>query len=103
MGFIQEGQEVRLQFHAFPFQKFGVVAGEVSSVSKTIFEPTELPVTLGVVEPVYRVRVNISNQYVEAYNDRFPLQAGMTLSADIIQENRKLWAVLLDPLIARLR
>ena len=102
VGFIKEGQEVRLQFHAFPFQKFGIAAGQVSSVSKTIFEPTELPVTLGVMEPVYRVRVSVSSQHVEAYGEEFPLQAGMTLSADIIQENRKLWEVLLDPLIARL-
>ena len=102
VGFIQEGQEVRLQFHAFPFQRFGVTMGLVSSVSKTIFEPSELPVTLGVAEPVYRVRVSVDSQYVEAYGERFPLQAGMTLTADIVQENRRLWEVLLDPLIARL-
>ena len=102
VGFIKVGQEVRLQFHAFPFQRFGITEGRVLSVSKTIFEPAELPITLGVMEPVYRVRVSVARQYVEAYGERFPLQAGMTLSADIVQENRRLWEVLLDPLIARL-
>ena len=101
-GFIREGQNVRVQFDAFPFQKFGVMEGSVSSVSRTIFEPAELPVTLGLTEPVYRVLVNLEEQQIDAYGESFPLQAGMTLSADIVQESRKLWEVLLEPLLARI-
>lgn len=101
-GFIREGQNVRVQFDAFPFLKFGVMEGSVSSVSRTIFEPTELPVTLGLAEPVYRVLVNLEEQQIDAYGESFPLQAGMTLNADIVQESRKLWEVLLEPLLARI-
>lgn len=101
-GFIREGQNVQVQFEAFPFQKFGVAEGTVATVSKTIFEPIELPVTLGLAEPVYRVVVSLEHQQVDAYGDKFPLQAGMTLKADIIQEKRKLWEVLLEPLLSRI-
>lgn len=101
-GFIREGHTVRLRFDAFPFQRFGAVEGTVHSVSRTIFGPEELPVTLGIAEPVYRVLVDMSDQYVEAYGERFPLQAGMTLSAHVILETRKLWELLLDPLLARI-
>lgn len=101
-GFIRPGNTVRLRFDAFPFQRFGAVEGTVHSVSRTIFGPGELPVTLGIAEPVYRVLVNVPNQYVEAYGERFPLQAGMTLSAHVILETRKLWELLLDPLLARI-
>lgn len=101
-GFIREGQNVRVQFEAFPFQKFGVAEGTVATVSKTIFEPTELPVTLGLAEPVYRAVVSLDDQQVDAYGERFPLQAGMTLKADIVQEKRKLWEVLLEPLLSRI-
>ncbi len=102
-GFIQTGQTVRLQFDAFPYQRFGVVEGEIVSVSRTIFEPAELPVSLNVQGPVYRIVAGISAQHVDAYGERFPLQAGMTLSAYIVQEERKLWQVLLEPLLARIR
>ena len=102
-GFIQTGQTVRLQFDAFPYQRFGVVEGEIVSVSRTIFEPAELPVSLNVQGPVYRIVANISAQHIDAYGERFPLRAGMTLSAYIIQEERKLWQVLLEPLLARIR
>ena len=101
-GFIREGQNVQVQYEAFPFQKFGVAAGKIVAVSKTIFEPTELPVTLGLAEPVYRVVVSLEAQQVDAYGDKFPLQAGMTLKADIVQEKRKLWEVLLEPLLSRI-
>lgn len=89
-GFIREGQNVQVQFEAFPFQKFGVAQGTVAAASKTIFEPTELPVNLGLAEPVYRVVVGLEDQQVDAYGEKFPLQAGMTLKADIVQEKRKL-------------
>ena len=102
-GFIQIGQTVRLQFDAFPYQRFGAVEGEIVSVSRTIFEPAELPVSLNVAGPVYRIVAGISAQHMDAYGERFPLQAGMTLSAYIIQEERKLWQVLLEPLLARIR
>lgn len=101
-GFIQMGQTVRLQFDAFPYQRFGIVEGEIVSVSRTIFEPAELPVSLNVQSPVYRILVRISAQHFDAYGESFPLQAGMTLSAHIIQEERKLWQVLLEPLLARI-
>lgn len=101
-GFIREGQNVRVQFEAFPVQRFGVAQGTVAAISKTIFEPTELPVTLGLAEPVYRVMVSLENQQVDAYGEKFPLQAGMTLKADIVQEKRKLWEVLLEPLLSRI-
>ncbi len=101
-GFIRTEQAVRLQFDAFPYQRFGIVEGEIFSVSRTIFEPAELPVSLNVAGPVYRVLANIAAQHVDAYGERFPLQAGMTLSAYIIQEERRLWQVLLEPLLARI-
>ena len=101
-GFIRPGNTVRLRFDAFPFQRFGAVEGTVHSVSRTIFGPGELPVTLGIAEPVYRVLVDVPDQYVEAYGERFPLQAGMTLSAHVILESGKLWELLLDPLLARI-
>ncbi len=101
-GFIRPGNTVRLRFDAFPFQRFGAIEGTVHSVSRAIFGPGELPVTLGIAEPVYRVLVEVPDQYVEAYGERFPLQAGMTLNAHVILETRKLWELLLDPLLARI-
>lgn len=101
VGFVKKGQDVRLKFDAFPAQKFGVTHGQIISVSKTIFEPSELPPTLGLTESAYRILVALDQQQVRAHGDYYPLQSGMTLTAHIVQEDRKLWEVILDPLLSR--
>ena len=102
-GFIQPGQAVRLLYDAFPFQKFGAGNGEVAGISSAALSHSDLSVDLGIREPVYRVSVQIHEHEVEAYGGQLPLQAGMTLRADIILEKRKLWEFLFDPLLTTLR
>lgn len=102
-GFIREGQEARLRFDAFPFQTFGWGKGRVVAVSKAIYSPSDLPGGLALQEPAFRIAVELDRPYVEAYGERYPVQAGMTLKADIVQEKRRLWRVLVDPLFAAAR
>jgi membrane fusion protein len=43
IGFIAQGQGVRLLYDAFPFQRFGAYNGTISSVSTTMLTPSEMP------------------------------------------------------------
>lgn len=106
IGFVREGQTVLLRYQAFPYQKFGQAKGVVSSVARTAISPAEL-VAYGLTltprlqtsnEPVYRVHVRLSQQTVLAYGQQQPLQAGMVLDADILQERRRLYEWVLEPL-----
>lgn len=100
-GFIRSGQEVRLQYQAFPYQKFGVGRGTVISVSRAVLEPNETGMPgLKDGEPVFRVRVRLARDTVSAYGENVPLQPGMLLSADVIIDRRNLLEWLLDPLYA---
>lgn len=94
IGFIREGQATRLQYDAFPYQKFGWGNGRVVSISKTVYLPEDIPAKLIVGEPAYRVSVAISDPFVEAFGDRYFVQSGMTLRAVIVQEETNLWLVL---------
>ena len=88
-------------YQAYPFQKFGAGDGVVTSVSRTVLAPAEVAIPgLQVAEPVFRVRVRLARDSVEAYGDRLPLQAGMLLSADVVIDRRSLLEWLLDPLYA---
>ncbi len=102
-GFIKTGQKTRLLYDAFPFQKFGSGRGEITRISKTILNPTDINIPLNLQEPVYRLSVKLHHQSVNAYGTVFPLQSGMTLRADIILEKRRLWQVVFDPLLANLK
>jgi membrane fusion protein len=99
IGFLETGQEVRLLYDAFPYQSYGVYAGTVSNISRTIVTQNDVAVPLTLAEPAYVVSVNLERPYVEAYGDPVPLQPDMLLSADIILGKRSLVEWLLDPLL----
>jgi membrane fusion protein len=50
--------------------------------------------------PVYRIRVALPQQVVQAYGGGAVLQPGMTLQANIVLERRSFLQWLLDPVMA---
>src|SRR5690606_2366540 len=100
-GFIEPGQEVRLMYQAFPYQKFGTARGVVHLVSRTVLGPDEVAIPgLQVQEPVFRVKVKLESESVNAYGQEIPIQPGMSLTADVIIDRRTLLEWLLDPIYA---
>ncbi len=49
-------------------------------------------------EQLYRLRVTLDDQAVTAYGQPRPLQSGMLLDADILQDTRRLYEWVLEPL-----
>ncbi|MFV8453078.1 HlyD family secretion protein [Vibrio campbellii] len=107
IGFIQEGQDVRLRFDAFPYEKFGVQQGIVSSISKSAVSAEMLPNspliqsqlsrTYGGVG-LYQVRVKLDKPTITVYGEEQMFVPGMTLTADIELDTRKVYEWLLEPL-----
>ena len=100
IGFVEPGQEVRLLFDAFPYQRFGSYDGEIREISRIIIDPREADVPFQIEEPVYRVSVALGEQSVEAFGQQVPLQPGMTLTANIVLEEQSFLDWLLTPLRA---
>jgi membrane fusion protein len=101
VGFIRPDQEVRLMLQAFPYQRFGAVVGKVRSVSSTVLGPAEIAIPgINVQEPVFRVRVALDRESINAYNETISLQPGLLLSADIVFDRRSLLQWLFDPIYA---
>lgn len=101
IGFVEPGQAVKLQYDAFPYQKFGIAHGEITRVASTAQSPQEIGLISGAGEPVYRIGIKLESQSVAAFANQVPLQAGMELSADIVLENRRLIEWLLEPLMSK--
>lgn len=100
-GFIRPGQSTRLMIQAFPYQRFGTVGGQVKTISTTVLGPTEISIPgLKIEEPVFRVRVALARENIQAYGEAIPLQPGMLLNADIVFDRRSLIQWLFDPLFA---
>jgi membrane fusion protein len=100
IGFVREGDEVRLMFDAFPFERFGTGKGKVVSISTTPVDPKDLPLPGDAKEALFRVRVALADQKVTAYGRSWPLAPGSRLRGDLILERQSLSAWLLDPLRA---
>ncbi len=98
IGFISEGQKVLFRYDAFPYQRFGLYEGTVLQVAQAVITPEEAGIPLPTNESVYRVKVSLGSQFVETYGKRLALQSGMSLSADIILEERSLGEWLFAPI-----
>lgn len=97
IGFVRAGQETRLLFDAFPYQRFGSFGGRIEGVSRIVIDPRETDIPLKLEEPVYRVTVRLDRQHAEAFGERLPLQPGMTLKANIVLERQSFLDWLLAP------
>ncbi|MDQ0474785.1 HlyD family efflux transporter periplasmic adaptor subunit [Labrys wisconsinensis] len=101
IGFIRPGQDVALSLQAFPYQRFGTLHGRVRTVSTTVIAPSDVGLPgLGLQEPVFRIRVSLPRESMDAYGQVIPLQPGMLLSADIVFDRRSLLQWLFDPIYA---
>lgn len=114
-GFVSAGQQVLIRYNAYPYQKFGLQAGTVIDVSQTPFAPNELPQHLASTilsnaqqnilgfnsnEALYRIKVQLKQQTINAYGQAQTIKPGMTLEADVVQDKRKIWEWIIEPVLA---
>jgi hemolysin D len=103
IGFVREGQPVKLKFAAFPFQKYGMAEGTVEHVSADAADanngsgnPRNDPA--GKNQPlVYKALVALKGMKLEMDGERFALSAGMQTNAEIKLGDRTVLEYLLSP------
>jgi len=100
VGFLEVGQRVNVMYDAFPYQKFGASAGHIERISPSAISPRDIDAKIEVSEPVYKVRVRLARQSVEAYGTTFPLHGGMTVRASVVLDRRSFIDWLLEPINA---
>lgn len=104
IGFVRQGQKVRLRYDAFPYQKFGQHEGVVSSVSAVDASARDLLVRFPFLADkgaaFFQVRVRLASDHVRAYDQNIPLRPGLTLQADIGIESKSVISWIFDPLLA---
>ncbi|KOX98593.1 HlyD family secretion protein [Pseudomonas nunensis] len=105
-GFIEKGQTVLMRYAAYPYQKFGMARGRILELTKSPYATQELPTHIASAlystappsELFYRVTVALDSQKIAVYGNSHPLQAGMLLEADILQDKRRLYEWALEPI-----
>ncbi|MGI9287562.1 MAG: HlyD family efflux transporter periplasmic adaptor subunit [Pseudomonadales bacterium] len=90
-AFLRVGQEVRIKFNAFAYQRYGFIEGTLEYVSPS----TQLSDKMNA--PVYKGRVTLERDYFQVDEERYPLRYGMEATAEIVVRKRRLIDLALDP------
>ena len=99
IGFVRAGATVKIRFDAYPYQKFGTFNAVIESLARTTVLPTDKRFRVPLSEPVYLAAASMATQFVDVDGNAQPLQSGMTLTADILRDERSILAWIFDPLI----
>lgn len=101
IGFVKKGQQVKLKFAAFPFQKYGMVRGVVENIGADSVDAAGDGAPNAKAAPAsgltYKALVSLKAAQLEADGERFPLSAGMQANAEILLGTRTVLEYLLSP------
>ena len=80
LAFVRPGQSAELEFPAYRRDKYGWLPAEVISIGTDALPPDE---TSELRVPRFPVKLKLGRQYLEVDGQRFGLQAGMALTANL--------------------
>jgi membrane fusion protein len=100
IGFAAVGQEVRLMYDAFPYEQYGTFSGTIREISSTVLVPEEVTAPIKLEAASYRVRIELAEQSISAFGQRYPVQPGMLMQANIILERQSFLDWVLEPVRA---
>ncbi|WP_129791747.1 HlyD family type I secretion periplasmic adaptor subunit [Sphingosinicella sp. CPCC 101087] len=91
IGFVREGQAVRVKFEAFPFTDYGWIDGTVESISRDAIQDEQLGL-------VYSARVQLSRDYIMLGERRQSIGPGMAVQAEVRTGRRRIIQYLVSPI-----
>lgn len=92
IGFVKEGMNVSVKIDTFNFQKYGMIEGEVKTVSKNSIEDEKLG-------PVYEVYITPVTHTLKVEGKDENIRTGMSLTAEINVGKRRIIEFFIYPLI----
>lgn len=101
IGFVREGQSVRIKLAAYPFTRYGMLEGTVQTIiadatSKDQSTGTDAEGENRGVSP-FKVLVHLGERELKWSGGVLPIAAGMQVQAEIRQEQRTVMEYLLSP------
>jgi hemolysin D len=91
IGFVREGQPVRVKFEAFPFTDYGWIDGTVTTISRDAVQDERLGL-------VYSARIHLSRNYIQLGDRRQTVGPGMAVQAEVRTGRRRIIQYLLSPI-----
>ena len=99
IGHVRVGDFARIKLEALPYQKFGILEGQVRAINADV---TEQDGANGRKIQVYKARIAITRSALRDLPADFALLPGMTASAEVKVGKRRLISYFLYPIIRAL-
>lgn len=98
IGFLKKGGSVLIKYDAYPAQRFGVYTALIKEINLTVLtdENEDKPIKVG--QPYYKIKAELVTPYINLYGKKSNLNHGMTFTAVITGEKKKVWQWILDPI-----
>jgi len=90
-GFLREGQEVKMKFSAFPYQRYGFISGTLDYISPSTQRSQS-------DTAVYKGHVSLDKDYYQVGDINYPLRYGMAAIAEVVIRKRRLIDLAFDPM-----
>lgn len=92
IGFVSIGQEVAIKLEAFPFTRYGTLAGRMLSLS----DDAIIDESLG---PVYKARITLDQQAIVIDGQTIALSPGMSALAEVKTDQRRIIDFFISPVL----
>lgn len=91
IGFVREGQKVRVKLEAFPFTDYGLIEGVVETISRDAIQDEKIGL-------VYATRIKLNRNTISIDGRSQPIGPGMAVQAEIKTGERRIIQYLLSPI-----
>ena len=94
IGFLRIGQSVKVRVDAYPYNEFGELVGQISSIGSDVLEPDQsfnyyrFPVT-----------IQLDSPFLLAKGKRLPLLSGMSVSVNIVLRKRPVISIFTEQIL----
>jgi hemolysin D len=104
IGFVREGQKVRVKLEAYPFTDYGLIEGTVATISRDAIDQSQQgaqrdeknrPIQPGLV---YAARVRLHQRTIKVAGKDQPIGPGLAVQAEIKTGERRIIQYLLSPI-----
>ncbi len=90
-GFVEAGQQLKVRYHAYPYQKYGIYHAEIVSMSET-------PLSDHQQQFFYTAKIKLQDANIMANGRKYALKTGMSFEADVMLSRRTFIEWLFEPL-----
>lgn len=97
-GFLNTDNKILIRYDAYPYEHFGTYGATLQDISQSILTDDEEEKPIKVGTPYYKVTAALAKESVTLYGHDKKITNGMTFSAVIVGEKRKIWQWILDPI-----